>query len=670
MKYLLKALPILLLTWHVPMCFSQALVTNPCGAPAGAQWTLNAPCVNVTTAGLGPLFNPGSCNSGAFDNGWAWFTGDGNTATITFAATAGDPVLHVFSAALPCTVTELGCADITLGGGTETVTIPTTLGVLYFIRLQNWGTNTTMTGCLDVQTTPPPPPADYTHPTAFINNEKVGACLVTDCGPFIYSDDGGTTGNYSDNIPGIYSPANAIYRVFCPDAAGQCMRATFTEFVTANANDVLWVRDGPTEFSPNFTSAPTATTLWPSPPANPAFDDGLFGNLTASTPFSFQSTDASGCLTFAFVSSSVNNAAGWTATLECIPCAGGPNGTDNNDCQRMTPLCAGTAVAGNSTGPGIVAEGCNGTDCPAGGENHTNWYTFQAFTTGTLNITMTPVAPTDDYDFAIYGPNVTCAALGPPIRCTDSGVQGTTGLTGAAGDLIENVSGDSYLQTMNVIAGQTYILVVDEWSSGAGGGYALTFGGTASLDCIILPVELTEFEAEYVPNEDIVDLYWKTESERDNDFFQVQRSTNGVDFTDIATVKGVGNSTMETSYYTVDKDPAVGINYYRLEQFDINGNSSYSDLKSVNILDDAYDILSVAPNPTKGVTELIYNCYESGESILKVYDQNGKLLEESVLKSTAGANRAEINLSTQRGGMYMITLNTNHKSYTAKIIKE
>lgn len=49
--------------------------------------------------------------------------------------------------------------------------------------------------------------SQYTHPTAGIAGEYVGSCVVNNCGPFTYTDDGGAGGNYSNNI-------NSIYRVF------------------------------------------------------------------------------------------------------------------------------------------------------------------------------------------------------------------------------------------------------------------------------------------------------------------------------------------------------------------------------------------------------------------------------------------------------------------------
>ncbi len=138
--------------------YAQSLIDNPCNlpSPASAEWSLNSACIPVSTAGMSNLFNPGSCNSAAMDDGWAWFTGDGNSITINFDADAGfDPVIHLFEVTAPCSVTEIACADNTLDGGIETMSTVSTLGQVYFIRIQDWNTNTTMTGCLEVLSTIP-----------------------------------------------------------------------------------------------------------------------------------------------------------------------------------------------------------------------------------------------------------------------------------------------------------------------------------------------------------------------------------------------------------------------------------------------------------------------------------------------------------------------------------
>jgi len=558
----------------------------------------------------------------------------------------------------------------TYTGGTSPGTVTSSTGCLTFrftsdpsVTAPGWAATISCGVC--------PAAPDYTQPiTANAGGEKVGACLVTNCGPSTYTDDGGFTGDYSNNInTGAYAPNNAPYRVFCPDAAGQCMQVTFNSFQTANNFDVLWVRNGPTEFSPNFTGPPTQTTQWPAPPNAAGFDDGLFGDLSASTPFSFTSTDASGCLTFAFLTSGVNTAPGWDAVLQCVPCAGGPNGTDNNDCPRATPICGTANVNSNSTGPGIIAEGCNYGTCPAGGENFSNWFTFTASSTGSLDILLTPNAATDDYDFAIYGPNVTCSTLGSPLRCSDSGVPGNTGIGGDT-DLTEDVTGNSFVQSMNVVIGESYILVVDEWTSGTGGGYQLSFGGTALLDCTILPVELSEFTAEYTPEYNEIDLFWETESERDNDRFEIEKSTDGINFEVFHTVKGVGNSNDLSQYYSVDNNPSVGPNYYRLNQFDFDGKSKYSEIVSVNILNDAYDMLSVFPNPTSGKTEVIFNTYSKQSVSLKVMSNDGRLIVNTTLDAVAGGNRFDLDLIDYTPGLYFIAITTAEKTYTTKLLKK
>lgn len=648
--------------------WSQSLISNPCTFPypPGSEWIINGGCISASTSGMNALYNPSTCGSGNNDDGWAWFVGDGNIVTVSYNATNRDPILHVFSViTTPCSIAQVDCANNTGTNGTESVTFTSTLGTYYLVRIQASGTNSTMSGCLEVSSVPVIP-GDYMQPTNYTNSEKVGACVVNDCGPFTFTDNGGTNGNYTNNIPGVYSPNNAIYRVFCPDAAGQCMQATFNEFNTANINDVLFVRNGPTEFSPNFTNPPIQTTAFTGAAA---FTTGLYGNLNSSTPFSFTSTDASGCLTFAFISNSTNSASGWNATLQCIPCAGGPNGTDNNDCQNLTPLCSGTAVTSNSSGPGIVSEGCDGVNCPAGGENHSNWFKISIFTGGTFNITLTPATSTDDYDFSIYGPNVDCSNLGAPIRCSDAGTSGTTGLNNSAGDFTETVTGDGFLQTMNVNSGDTYIIVVDEWSSNSGSGYTMSFGGTAILDCNVLPVELSEFEASYVPHEDVIDLYWATESERDNDYFIVEKSIDGVHYEPINLVKGVGNSTMETKYYSIDNDPFVGVNYYRLKQVDTSGNSEYSEVRTVNILNDFYDMISIFPNPTLGISDVIFNSYNNSEAVLKVFNNLGEQIHEEIIKCVAGGNRFTLDLRNSSDGIYSVTISTNDKTYTSKLIK-
>ncbi|MFC6267146.1 T9SS type B sorting domain-containing protein [Frigoriflavimonas asaccharolytica] len=149
-----------------------------------------------------------------------------------------------------------------------------------------------------------------------------------------------------------------------------------------------------------------------------------------------------------------------------------------SDCSSSITLCADASVSYTPTGPGVqenLGGGCLST------EHFSVWYQFTAATSGTLTFLISPNSQ-NDYDFAVYGPNKTCGNLGAPIRCsyagTGSGI--LTGLNTTSTDLTEGAGGDGFVRYLDVIAGDSYQLIVDNFSSSTV-GFVLTFGGTATL---------------------------------------------------------------------------------------------------------------------------------------------------------------------------------------------
>jgi hypothetical protein len=503
----------------------------------------------------------------------------------------------------------------------------------------------------------------YTHPTTGIASEYVGACETATC-TGTYTDNGGTGGNYANNI-------NNIYRVFCPNSAGNCVRLTFTQMDMepmvdpAGPNpldcyyDYLTIGNGPTQNS---------TVIDQSPSSAASTTGRICG--TPAVPFSYTATGASGCLTVRMVTDGTVNAAGFTATVSCVPCAGGPNGTDNNDCINSTAICSSSNVGSNSTGPGIAAEGCSGSVCPAGGENHSNWFNFTIQTSGTFNFTITPSNLTDDYDYTLYGPNTTCGALGAPVRCSDSGLTGATGLSPAALDVSEDVNGDKLTATLNVVAGQSYYLLIDEWTP-TGAGYTLSFSGTASLDCVVLPVELKDFKAQYVPEAEAVDLYWSTESEVNNDYFTVEKSRDGENFDFVAFVDGAGSTSSEHMYFTSDRESETGVIYYRIKQTDFDGKVNYSKTVSVNIIPEMKDEVYIFPTPTNEDCFVTFYSKIEETAEMRVLDAKGNVIETRAINIIKGGdNNFKIESSEYKKGLYFIQINSETKSLSGKLVKE
>ena len=117
----------------------------------------------------------------------------------------------------------------------------------------------------------------------------------------------------------------------------------------------------------------------------------------------------------------------------------------------------------------------------------------------------------------------------------------------------------------------------------------------------ILPVELSEFLV--APQQDHVHISWKTETESNNDHFDVERSEDGIDWKIIQTVKGAGNSQTPLSYQIKDNQPLWGVSYYRLSQTDFNGHKKTFDMRSLNRenLSGQRNPLLVFPNPASNL---------------------------------------------------------------------
>jgi hypothetical protein len=155
--------------------------------------------------------------------------------------------------------------------------------------------------------------------------------------------------------------------------------------------------------------------------------------------------------------------------------------------------------------------------------------------------------------------------------------------TGSEVGLLANFSFDQGVAE-NSNAGLTTI--IDKTSGNNHGtmlGFALTGTSSNFINSNLsstLPVTLSFFEA--AKNNDRSLLIWKTASEQNSHSFVVERSTNGSDYTAIATIAAAGNSQVALNYSYSDLNPTNGKNYYRLKQVDIDGRFAYS---AVRVLD-------------------------------------------------------------------------------------
>lgn len=161
-----------------------------------------------------------------------------------------------------------------------------------------------------------------------------------------------------------------------------------------------------------------------------------------------------------------------------------------NDCVNYIQICGNQTISLNPTGPGDIEE--LAPNICVGFEHNSLWLKFTVKTTGTLGFELIPNS-TDidvDYDFWIFGPNPNCGSLGKSIRCstTNPALAGSTsnhtGMRDSepAGHFFEGPGedGDNYIKSLDVIAGESYFLVIDRPIGD--GAFTLTWTGTAMLE--------------------------------------------------------------------------------------------------------------------------------------------------------------------------------------------
>jgi len=175
-----------------------------------------------------------------------------------------------------------------------------------------------------------------------------------------------------------------------------------------------------------------------------------------------------------------------------------------------------------------------------------------------------------------------------------------------------------------------------------------------------LPVTLTNFDGRKLNSSNL--LEWSTSAELNNAYFNLQYSTNGTDFTTIAKVdskapNGLSATTLNYSYE--HNTPALGHNYYRLQQVDLDGNSA-QHAKVVDLIWGANgSTVSLYPNPTKDVLNIDLYTTRVQNTTVKVLDMSGRIVKQIQARSEAGMNKLSISLGDIASGVYTVQVFEN-----------
>ncbi len=178
----------------------------------------------------------------------------------------------------------------------------------------------------------------------------------------------------------------------------------------------------------------------------------------------------------------------------------------------------------------------------------------------------------------------------------------------------------------------------------------------------ILPVVLLSFEAAVINEK--VRLNWITASESQSDYFEIEHSTDGRNFSSIGKVTAAGTSNVLRDYELWHYTPASGINYYRLWQTDFDGTLYYHGVLSVTLSGKAGESIRAFPNPVRSEATVSWS---SPATQLTLFDANGRLVAQKLLNGTAGSTT--IDLSDLPAGMYLLRLEGSAQIESLRLIK-
>ncbi len=192
--------------------------------------------------------------------------------------------------------------------------------------------------------------------------------------------------------------------------------------------------------------------------------------------------------------------------------------------------------------------------------------------------------------------------------------------------------------------------------------------GSKSED-VVLPIELTSFTATCDGRSALVE--WTTATERNNDYFSLERSDDAINFVEIARVAGAGNSIESIDYAYTDYGIHGGDNYYRLVQVDYDGTRTVSDIVLANCVEmsDGEPDVMAYPNPFNDDITVVLDNFGNRVASIEVYDMLGRLVMFRKADSPQNNYEMVLHLGSLPPATYNIRVSTADFVINKQVVK-
>ena len=194
----------------------------------------------------------------------------------------------------------------------------------------------------------------------------------------------------------------------------------------------------------------------------------------------------------------------------------------------------------------------------------------------------------------------------------------------------------------------------------------VTLGSTD--DNTVLPIELAAFGATCDGHSTLVE--WTTASEKNNDYFSLERSDDAINFTEIARIAGAGNSIEPLSYSYTDYGVRGGDNYYRLVQVDYDGTRTASEIVVTNCIEASGEPEVLAyPNPFNGDLTVELENFGNQPARIDVYDVLGRIVYTEDVDAPQNNYQTVLHLGDLPKATYMVRVGTEEFVINLKVVK-
>ncbi|MBL0130961.1 MAG: T9SS type A sorting domain-containing protein [Chitinophagaceae bacterium] len=185
-----------------------------------------------------------------------------------------------------------------------------------------------------------------------------------------------------------------------------------------------------------------------------------------------------------------------------------------------------------------------------------------------------------------------------------------------------------------------------------------------------LPVKLGTFNVTKQGNNAVID--WTTLTEINSDYFEIERSKDGINFVSAGTKQAAGNSAAAVNYQFIDPITInSGILYYRLKSVDLDAKSTYSKIVTLRLSASIVKDFNVYPNPFSSDLKVELKSTKETTITIRISNAAGQLVVSRKAVLQTGDNTVVLSseLSTLKSGMYMMEVVTEEGKLTQKIIR-